>query len=157
MNKVFYYIVSISIISFFAFLSCREEEKDPNVQGVFLKHSGCMDEPTESDELMMIYDFDMSKGEGVLTRKNLYIPSCCADDLHSNVRVNGDSIIVTEIFESAGTCKKGYCYFDVMTKIKNVQPKVYHIVVVEGAGNYAWDWEFDIDLSKKTRGKCYEE
>ncbi|MBR0503417.1 MAG: hypothetical protein IJJ77_09270 [Paludibacteraceae bacterium] len=158
MNK---YIIEVTkvLVSFLFIVgltACKKEEK-MEVSGTFVKtirydydkYIKNLEVNEDNEELVMTYEFDMDKGEGMMVRKGLSLCNCNAKPV-SKVTVEKNKITIENVFpESGGTCNN---FFDVYTKIKGVQKQKYHIEIIEGQFGY---YTFDIDLSEETEGKYY--
>ncbi len=151
-------IFTLLLVGVEGLVSCKDEKQGDDKARVEGKCMGCSDCKSRSEwyssmnddgeELIMTYEFDMKKGEGLLVRKNLNLSNCDAEP-YSKVDVDDNTITIENIFTmESGLCD---CYFDISTKITGVQENKYHIVIIEGYNTH----EFDIDLSKKTSGKYY--
>ncbi|MBR5973348.1 MAG: hypothetical protein IK017_11960 [Paludibacteraceae bacterium] len=158
MNK--YIIEVVKVLVSFLFIvgltACKKEEK-MEVSGTFVKtirydydkYINNLELNEDNEELVMTYDFDMDKGEGMMIRKGLSLCNCTAKPV-SKVTVEKNKITIENVFpENGGTCNN---FFDVYTKIKGVQKQKYRIEIIEGQFGY---YAFDIDLSKETEGKYY--
>ena len=149
--------VLVSFLLVIVLTACKREEK-MELTGTYVKtirydydkYIKNLDVNEDDEELVMTYEFDMEKGEGIMVRKGMNLCNCTATP-RSKVTVEKNEITIENVFpETGGTCNN---FFDIYTKITGVEKKKYHIVILEGQFGY---YKFDIDLAKETEGKYYE-
>ena len=125
----------------------------PKLSGEFVSSSDCLrnslgvtrsDADEERYPLTLSYKYDSAKGEVELTLNNMELN--CAGNAKMELSFNGDTIFVGATSDFGAKC---FCDFDVTSKVKGVQSKVYYICPI----NTKDEEEIKaIELSQKEEG-----
>ena len=130
------------------FISCDDDDSNDNgvetptnnnsnggststLSAEFVSASDCLrnslgvtrsDADEERYPLTLSYKYDSAKGEVELTLNNMELN--CAGNAKMELSFNGDTIFVGATSDFGARC---FCDFDVTSKVKGVQSKVYYI------------------------------
>lgn len=171
MKKTLLYI-SLLVVSAFNFISCDDEDENNDskvenktnnnsnggstsstLSAEFVSASDCLrnslgvtraDADEERYPLTLSYKYDSAKGEVELTLNNMELN--CAGNAKMELSFSGDTIFVGATSDFGARC---FCDFDVTSKVKGVQSKVYYICPI----NTKDEEEIKaIELSQKEEG-----
>lgn len=177
MKKAFY-VFALSFIAFFPFSSCddnddintliepkREEvrTKDDSVSsntGLFIKseeydydqYQERVKYNEEGEELVLEYEYNARLGTCSFIRRGLMLSNCeSTPSTKIELDDENNTIQIENVFpvKGIGECSR---YFDLYSKLYNLEKKKYKVVMKEGEyGRY----EYEIDLKKEPTGMLY--
>ena len=153
------YLLSILTLALL-FASCSRDTKSP-VEGNVTSYTDCKNMGEENlkatqdkDESCIEYNYDAKTQRLSLTHINTGF-NCCPGELSAEIHLIESTIEIIES-EKAPLCACN-CLFDMDIEIKNVEPGVYFMKVVEPYCHDQEKLEFEIDLTSSTQGShCVE-
>lgn len=152
------------------FISCDDDDNNetptnnnsnggatPALSGEFIGSSDCLGSPLDFektraglfDDQTIVYKFDAEKGELELKFEHTVLE--CEAQAHVDLSFNGDTIIyLVNNADTSGIHANCICVYDIESKVKGVQSKVYYIRPA-----YLFDEEQIkvLELSQKSEGK----
>ena len=124
------------------------EGTNSNLSAEFIEASDCLGEclPNavgEERPLSIAYKYNAENGEVELITKDVVLN--CAATPSTEFAFNGDTVVIRFADKNEGDRTKCYCFFNLTSKLKGAESKVYYISTNKGVSQ--------LDLSKNQEGE----
>lgn len=124
------------------------EGTNSNLSAEFIEASECLGESLpnavgEERPLSIAYKYNAENGEVELITKDVVLN--CAAIPSAEFAFNGDTVVIRFADKNEGDRTKCYCFFNLTSKLKGAESKVYYISTNKGVSQ--------LDLSKNQEGE----
>lgn len=121
------------------------EGTNSNLSAEFIEASECLGETLLSEErpLSIAYKYNAENGEVELITKDVVLN--CAATPSTEFAFNGDTVVIRFADNIEGDRTKCFCVFNLTSKLKGAESKVYYISTNKGVSQ--------LDLSKNQEGE----
>lgn len=121
------------------------EGTNSNLSAEFIEASDCLGETllSEGGPLSIAYKYNAENGEVELITKDVVLN--CAATPSTEFAFNGDTVVIRFADNIVGDRTKCFCVFNLTSKLKGAESKVYYISTNKGVSQ--------LDLSKNQEGE----
>ena len=124
------------------------EGTNSNLSAEFIEASECLDNAVgEERPLRIAYKYNAENGEVELITKDVVLN--CAAKPSTEFAFNGDTVVIRFADNIEGDRTKCYCFFNLTSKLKGAESKVYYISTNKGV----YKGVSQLDLSNNQEGE----
>lgn len=157
MTKTIYSLLPVLLIGLMTTGCQRKDDKQLVITGELISNTACKNDLKSAFQIAGIpdslscveYSFDNENNKLTIKHINAGF-NCCPDRLYCKIELKGNTIIIQE-FEKSANCDC-LCLYDLDIEINGVYPKKYQLEFAEPYASEQNKLEFEIDLSKDTKG-----